>query len=226
MYESGLHEDYRLEEANRRRTFRGLIRSLRPFLDLRPPRLLLDVGASTGLFLDTFHRLYPAWSVNGVEASQWAVAECRQLFGRELLQGMVETIALPPASQDLVTMLDLIEHLHDPLRTLRAAHRCLKPKGLLVLTTPNVGSVPARVLGSRWWGYRQTHVLYLGPVSVNRLLRRAGFRLIRQRPLIKYFNLGYCLELIGRGRGWPLKGIAFPLPLGDMLVLAEKEAGE
>lgn len=223
IYESGRHEDYRVEEANRRRTFRGLIRSLQPCLAPRPPGSLLDVGASTGLFLDTFDGLYPGWSLRGVEASRWAVEECRRLFGRELIQGMFETVSIPPSSQDAVTMLDLIEHLPDPLRTLRAARRCLKPDGLLVLTTPNLRSVPSRLLGPRWWGYRLTHVLYLGPASLGRLLRRAGFRMVGRRPLIKYFNLGYCLGLIGRGKGWPLNRFSFPLPLGDMLVLAKKE---
>lgn len=225
MYEEGLHEDYRLEDANRRRTFRGLIKAIAPWLDPRPPRSLLDVGASTGIFLDTFRRAYPQWSVAGVEASRWAIDECRRLFGLELIQGMFETSSLPAAGQDLITMLDLIEHLRDPLRTLSAARHCLKPGGILVLTTPNVGSLPSRILGSRWWGYRQTHLLYLSPRSLGVLLRRAGFRMIRKRTLIKYFNLDYCCRLFGRGRARSVPEWSFPLPLGDMLVVARRESG-
>src|SRR5207248_700328 len=38
---------------------------------------------------------------------------------------------------DVITMLDIIEHLPDPLRVLQAAHRALKPGGELVVYTPN-----------------------------------------------------------------------------------------
>jgi len=52
---------------------------------------------------------------------------------------------LGPASFDLVTAIEVIEHLESPICFLRNVGRLLAPGGVAVLTTPNVDSLPARV---------------------------------------------------------------------------------
>jgi 2-polyprenyl-3-methyl-5-hydroxy-6-metoxy-1,4-benzoquinol methylase len=53
--------------------------------------------------------------------------------------------ALGPAGYDLVTAIEVIEHLENPIGFLRSVGRLLKPDGLAVVTTPNVDSVAARL---------------------------------------------------------------------------------
>jgi 2-polyprenyl-3-methyl-5-hydroxy-6-metoxy-1,4-benzoquinol methylase len=53
--------------------------------------------------------------------------------------------ALGPASFDLVTSIEVIEHVESPIGFLRNIGRLLAPKGVAVITTPNVDSLPARV---------------------------------------------------------------------------------
>ena len=52
---------------------------------------------------------------------------------------------LGPASFDLVTAIEVIEHVESPIGFLRNVGRLLAPGGVAVITTPNVDSLPARL---------------------------------------------------------------------------------
>jgi SAM-dependent methyltransferase len=76
---------------------------------------------------------------------------------------------------DVVTMLEVIEHVLDPLSVLRLARRLLKPNGLLYLTTGNARPYRDRLLA---WRYvlPEIHVSFFEPCTLETALSRAGFR--------------------------------------------------
>jgi len=77
---------------------------------------------------------------------------------------MFELVEIPPASQDIITMLDFIEHVRDPRENIKLAKRYLKPGGILVITTPNINSWTSRIFRSRWWGFRlDAYALFFTP---------------------------------------------------------------
>lgn len=223
IYQASRHDGYMLEEKSRRINFQHLAKALARYLDPSQSIDLLDVGSSVGLFLDTVRRLYPHWTLAGIEASKSAVETCEKLYHFKLKQGMFETADIPLNSQDVVTMLDLIEHVRKPMAIIEAANRSLKTSGLLVITTPNIESWTARLFQKHWWSFRLMHTLYFSPLSMRQMLARGGFRVVKMRGLIRLFSLRYCL----RHLGWTIKGpsitLPFPLSLGDMLVIARKE---
>ena len=51
---------------------------------------------------------------------------------------------------DVIVMLDVIEHVPDPRETLALCEKHLNPGGIVVITTGDFGSLPARLLGARW----------------------------------------------------------------------------
>ena len=63
-----------------------------------------------------------------------------------------------PRSLDLIVLDSLIEHLPDPAGMLREVRRFLRPKGRLVLLSPNMESGHFRFLGRRWTGMLAPHV--------------------------------------------------------------------
>jgi 2-polyprenyl-3-methyl-5-hydroxy-6-metoxy-1,4-benzoquinol methylase len=192
-YTEMVDEPYVAEEAARRATCRRLLaaagRALPPRADGEPP-LVLDVGCGVGLLLDEARGL--GWRTHGVELSDWGVARARKL-GLEVDQCTIEEARFGTDSFDAVFMIDVLEHLADPIRTLAEVARVLRPGGVLCLVTPDAGAVAARLLGARWWGMLPGHVVLLPHRTLAELLRSLGFAIRSQRPGALRFSLDYWL---------------------------------
>ena len=129
-----------VDEGERRRTF---ARRLRQIEAICPERgRLLDVGCSKGFFLDVARDA--GWDVAGVELNRNAADEARGR-GLDVWHGDLAAARFDPASFDVVTLFDVIEHTSRPRDTLAACRRVLRPGGLLVATTPDVGGLVPRV---------------------------------------------------------------------------------
>jgi len=114
------------------------------FASLTQGRRLLEVGCASGAVLEAAAK--KGWQVQGVEYSQDAAREAQD-HGVTVHVGGLEDAKLPDASQDVVFMGDVLEHVPDPSATLREAARLLAPGGALALRGPLTTNSFARRLG-------------------------------------------------------------------------------
>ena len=63
--------------------------------------------------------------------------------------------------------------------------------------TPDVGSLPAKLLGQRWWHFRLAHVGYFDRRSLGRAIEAAGLSTIRQFRAKWFFRIRYLAERLG-----------------------------
>lgn len=153
----GQHEDTRFESVQSDQD-KGLVRFGR-YLDLLEPKRrghssasrprLLDIGAGTGQLLELARER--GWQVFAVEQSGDACSHLAGLFGSHAVVG--RDLADCRDSQerfDAIVMAHTIEHLPDPLASLREVRRLLSPGGQLLVATPNELS-----LYERLWMLRQ-----------------------------------------------------------------------
>lgn len=101
---------------------------------------VLDVGCGGGLLTEPLARL--GADVTGLDASGAAINEARRHAGLSGLdinyrEGSVEDLARGAQRYDVVTALEIVEHVADLDVFLQACARLLKPKGLLILSTLN-----------------------------------------------------------------------------------------
>jgi 2-polyprenyl-3-methyl-5-hydroxy-6-metoxy-1,4-benzoquinol methylase len=99
-----------------------------------PPAKTLELGAAHGGFVALLRRA--GFDSTGLELSPWIAEYARRTFGVPMLQGPIENQPVEPGSLDLLAMMDVIEHLPDPIGTLSACARLLKPDGVLLVQTP------------------------------------------------------------------------------------------
>lgn len=187
------YSDYAADESNIRRTAR---RRLAHLERLTVSGRLLDVGCALGFFVD--EAAQRGWQAEGLEFSTYAVAEA-QRRGLRVQAGTLENVDLPAARFDVLTLYDVIEHVPDPRAVLQAAARLLHPGGLLELTTPDVDSLPARLAGRRWIGYKlsEEHLYYFAQPTLRRLLAETGFEVIETWPAGKYVTLALFCDRLG-----------------------------
>jgi len=194
--ESGVvgYTNYLRDEANIRKTFAGRLKWLERFVQ---PGRLLDVGCAAGFFLDEAHQR--GWQVEGLDVSTFAVKYARERFGYDVRHGSLTHLDYPEGAYDLVTMWDVIEHVPDPMAYLRKTAALLRSGGVFSLATPDVDSLPARLTGARWVGYKlsEEHVYYFSVRMLRRMLDEAGFDVIDTRHVGKYVTLRLFLNRLG-----------------------------
>ena len=138
------YADYLGAEPVLRREFAATVDFIRTF---KPGGRLLELGCAYGFFLAVAKEHF---DVTGIEIAEDAAAHGRSL-GLNVITGAAdETMLSGLAPFDVIVLLDVIEHLPDPLGTLALCERHLAPGGIIVLATGDFGSWPARIAGARW----------------------------------------------------------------------------
>jgi SAM-dependent methyltransferase len=210
---------YIAEEAGQRATARRALETIEHHLNGGAGRSLVDVGCWVGFLLSEAQGR--GWTVKGVEPSRFASDYARGELGLDVATGTLESADLSPEQFDVAVLGDVIEHLPDPGTALDEIAGVLRKNGVLYLTLPDAGSVPARLLGARWWSVIPTHVQYFTRGSVARLLERHGFALEWVGTAPKAFTVRYYLERL-EGYSRPLARAAVRaaegLRLADRLV--------
>ncbi len=154
----------------------GIAKRCRVITKRKRPGRILDVGCGVGHFLNGMKQR--GWRVFGTEVSKEAAAYARKRFDLEIFVGPLEQTEFPAAYFDAVTLWHVLEHLHDPLATLREINRLLKDDGLLVFAIPNWHSVDARLFGKYWAGLDMPRHLYVFPrPALKELLAKSGFKI-------------------------------------------------
>jgi SAM-dependent methyltransferase len=160
----------------------GLHKRCRLVLAYRARGRLLDVGCGSGQFLDAMRR-QPGWSVVGVDTSPTAVSTAREMLGLEVYLSDLNNAPLSPASFDVVTMWDVLEHLHDPVGALSKIKTLLKPDGVLLVRTPSLDSWDAALFGRCWAGLDPPrHLVVFSRYTLYYTLQQGGFKVIGQHP--------------------------------------------
>jgi 2-polyprenyl-3-methyl-5-hydroxy-6-metoxy-1,4-benzoquinol methylase len=103
---------------------------------LRPGARVLDFGCGAGQFLEM--AAAGGYAVQGIEPGRDYANFARKNFGIEVISDMWEQITLPRGSFDVITAVEVLEHLRQPVEALRWLASLLADDGVIYLTVPNV----------------------------------------------------------------------------------------
>jgi 2-polyprenyl-3-methyl-5-hydroxy-6-metoxy-1,4-benzoquinol methylase len=144
---------------------------------------LLDVGAFDGTFMG--NAKMSGFDPTGIEPLREAYLHVRDSLGLNVVHGDLLSAALPAESFAAVSLLDVIEHVADPVEELREAYRVLKPDGIPVMTTPNAAGLIQKVVGTKRKIFGQAwcpidnvpwHLWGFTPPTIRLCVEKAGYR--------------------------------------------------
>ncbi len=159
---------------------------------------LLDYGCGKGRLCSLAGRR--GMSVTGIEPSAAARREARQ-SGISVFGALEELIRSNPHTRfDMITLWDVIEHLHFPWCDLHSLKKVLKPGGYLLVSTMNTRSLRARLEGMKWENYSNpTHTFFFNRHSLAAMISRSGFSTTEEWVLpIRYAHHGFFRRLAYR----------------------------
>lgn len=101
---------------------------------LPPPAKVLELGCAHGSFVGLMQHI--GYQASGVEMSPWVVDFGTQTFGVPIKVGPIENLLIEPNSVDAIVLMDVLEHLPDPVATMRHCLGLLTANGFLLIQTP------------------------------------------------------------------------------------------
>jgi 2-polyprenyl-3-methyl-5-hydroxy-6-metoxy-1,4-benzoquinol methylase len=190
------------------------------------PRRILDAGCGDGRFLDVLRAFGPSdWELVGIDFDPNAVAKCSER-GFEAYATRIEDFDQQDGTFDAVVMLQLIEHVDDPLKISRRVHSMLRPGGVFIVETPNLAGLDFEWFKGRWWGHYHfpRHWNLFSTDKLHHMLEAAGFEIADTEYLISTSAWTVSLHNYALDKGLPEPMVRFfhyrnPLLLGAFVAL-------
>ena len=143
-----------------------------------------------------------------------------------ILEEMFGFSQIPDESAGVAVMIQVLDHLMDPVVTLTELKAKLLPSAKLLLVTHNERSLLRRLVGWRWPAFCLQHPQLYNPLSITKLLEKSGYRVESVKKTINYFQCDFLLQHLLWAFGIKVKSVpkifnfTIGLKLGNMLVIA------
>lgn len=149
---------------------------------------LLDIGCCTGDFMEAARERN--WSPAGIEVSEHFASVARSR-GFDVRTGLFPDTAAPRPheSYQAISMLDVLEHLVDPVAALRALRPHLGRSGILIIQVPNFDSPLMALEGVANRNYSLTHWSHFTRRTLRATAAKAGFEARRLETVITELDL-------------------------------------
>jgi ubiquinone/menaquinone biosynthesis C-methylase UbiE len=117
---------------------------------------LLDIGCADGVFTNEIYRaLNPGSHVFGIDIYHPSIAFAQKQYPQiKFRKASAEKLPYEKQSFDIITCLEMLEHVTDPNRVLMEMRRVLKPKGSIFILVPQENLLFKTIwfMWTRWKG--------------------------------------------------------------------------
>ncbi|MEL4300398.1 class I SAM-dependent methyltransferase [Shewanella xiamenensis] len=159
-------------------------------------RRVLDVGAGAGYFLK--HGQSRGWTVKGIEPSPQAVEYARSMGVDQEVGYLTSESAGQLGQFDVIHASLVLEHVPNPIELIRIMYGMLTEGGIICISTPNDYNPFQQALRDvdkfqPWWVCPQHHLNYFSPDSLQQLLEKHAFTVLRKEasfPIDMFLLMG------------------------------------
>lgn len=157
---------------------------------------LLDFGCGPGYLMEEAKKI--GFNVYGAEFGEYAANISKNKFGEDrIFAGNIENCKFQDNFFDIVIMSDLLEHIVNPVSSLKKVNAILKNTvnsnggGYCMITTPNTNSFTCKIMGSKWAHYNLEHIHYFNINSIKKVAKITGFEILEIKPYFKILTIKY-----------------------------------
>lgn len=210
-----------------RKTQRGYFDALKASSDLKGG--FLEIGPDIGLFTENCVREgafdhYWLFEPNRDVSQQLATTMGGARF--DIVYDMFGFDCVPDASIDAAVMVHVLDHLLDPVATLKELRQKMRRGSRLLIVTHDEASLLRRAIGWRWPAFCLQHPELYNFQSIARVLDEAGFEIVTQQKTVNHFPVHFLMKHLLWATGLKIEklprlgDIAVGLKLGNMLNIA------
>jgi len=189
----------------------------------------LEVGPDIGLF--TQHCVKEGyfdyfWLFEPNQAVHTALRERIKNSKISIIDSMFGFSRVPDKSVNVAVMIQVLDHLLDPVATLVELHQKLQPGAKLLLVTHNEKSLLRKIVGTKWPAFCLQHPQIYNPKTITKLLDEAGYDVNSITNSKNYFEFGFLLKHLLWAFGIKVNSLpailnfTIPLKLGNMMTIA------
>lgn len=150
----------------------------------------LDIGCGGGYLVKALAATGDL-DVVGVDPAPYPIKNGVLEGHGQLLVGDTQSDSLHQlAPFDVITMMDVIEHLHNPIQSLRAARHLLQSAGSLVILTPRYGGALTRIQGAEYIHLNSDHSLYFTVETLSLAVQKATGQTPRITGVLEWLTEG------------------------------------
>lgn len=158
------------------------VSKIRKLMSDTPRPNILDYGAGSG-------RLVAALRTINIGAVGFELSHSALELARAKNIPIYDEI--DPKKYDLIMFWHSLEHINNPLETIRKIKNYLQPDGKILIAVPNAASFEARIFKTKWFHYTYPlHRIHFTPQSIKIMLEKAGLKTIQK----DFFNPEYTIS--------------------------------
>lgn len=135
--------------------------------------LLLDIGCGAGFLLDEARK--QGWRTLGIDSSFITTNYAKEKLHLNVIQKDIKDFNCKEKAK-VITLIQVIEHITNPIEILNKIKNLLANKGILCISTPNIESILYSILQEDFnYLIPPEHVLYYAPETISKILKKVGF---------------------------------------------------
>lgn len=209
------------------KTQRGYFNRLKKFSSLEND--YIEIGPDIGIFTENcskegkFDNYWLCEPNKGVfEALKRSVGDNKFT----IIEDMFGFSKIPDNSSSVAVMIQVLDHLLDPVATLSELKLKLMPSAKILIVTHNEKSILRKIVGWRWPAFCLQHPQIYNPVSITKLLEKAGYRVNSIEKTRNYFEFSFLLMHLLWAFGLRVKKVprifnfTIGLKLGNIVTIA------
>lgn len=165
--------DERGSEPYSRYVWNARLKTIRKYV---PTGKLLDIGCAFGGFLSAASTWFEPY---GIELSPYSAEHAQKRLQSPVHCGTIHDHPFKHGSFDVITMVEVIEHVKDPLPLVQECRNLLREGGLLLVQTSNMDGLQAKCAGKDYAYYLPGHLSYFSRSNLTGALMDSGFKGVR-----------------------------------------------